>query len=173
MDDLRNSSNEINKIVSDITSLSSQTNILALNASVEAVRAGEAGKSFTVVAEEVRNLSQQSSAAASNTEKIIKNNINLTHQAAENSNMVDGALQKISNDVKKVSQLLREITIASDEQSSGIKQVNIAMSEMERVTQSTAAVSEESAAAAGDLETQSHTLEDVIKEITILVEGHL
>ena len=171
MGNLRESSAEINKIVSDITTISSQTNILALNASVESVRAGEAGRSFSVVAEEVRNLSQQSSAAASNTENIIKNNINLTRQAAENSSTVEQALRAISDSIKKVSQLLDEISTASEEQASGVKQINVAMSEMERVTQSTASVSQESAAAASDLSNQSRILEQVTGELKVLIDS--
>ena len=169
MENLRSSSDEISKVVTAITSISSQTNILALNASVESVRAGEAGRSFSVVAEEVRELSQQTSSAVLSTESIIKNNIDVTRQAVENSSTVEKSLKAIANDIKKVTQLLQGISEASDEQAGGIGQLNMAMTEMERVTQSTAAISQESAASAGELTNQAHILENVIHEIKVLI----
>lgn len=171
MDDLSRSSQEISKIVTTITDISFQTNILALNASVEAVRAGEAGKSFSVVAEEVRHLSQQSSSAASNTESIINQNIDLTNRNVGHSRTVSQTLDNINDHAKKASQLLNEISHASEEQSRGVQQINIALSQMEKVTQSNAAISQESAAAANELKTQAHNLLEVYQIIDKLVYG--
>lgn len=171
MNKLSKSSDEINDIVSTITSISFQTNILALNASVEAVRAGDAGRSFAVVAGEVRNLSQQSSEASNNTETIIKNNINLTKQNVENSKQVSKTLEEISESTKRITRLLSEIFNASEEQTRGVQQINIALSQLEKVTQSNAAISEESAAAANELKSQADNLFEIYKIIDQLVYG--
>jgi len=172
MEELSNSSEEVKNIISAITGISFQTNILALNASVEAVRAGEAGKSFSVVAEEVRNLAQQSSQAAANTENIIKKNIELTKKSVKNSELVTKALTEVGANAGKVVGLLKEISIASEEQTHGIEQTNTAMSHIEKATQSNAAASEESAAAANELKRQADKLFNVYRDIDVLVHGN-
>lgn len=171
MNELSKSSNEIQKVISTITDISFKTNILALNASVESVRAGEAGKSFAVVAGEVRNLSMQSSQATTDTSSIINSNIQLTRQNVENSKMVSQTLDRICEHAKKSSQLLDEISHASEEQSKGVQQINISLSQMEKVTQSNAAISQESASAATELKNQADNLLLIYKVIDELVYG--
>ncbi|MCL2496996.1 MAG: methyl-accepting chemotaxis protein [Symbiobacteriaceae bacterium] len=171
MSELSASSSEIGKIVSTISSISFQTNILALNASVEATRAGEAGRSFMVVAEEVRSLAQQSAQMANDTDAIIKNNNALTLKSVDDSNSVSQIMDAVGEKARKTAELLSEISIASEEQSRGIQQINLAMSEMEKATQSSAAISEESAAAAIELQSQTFSLQQIYEDICILVYG--
>jgi methyl-accepting chemotaxis protein len=151
MNKLNESSSQIEKIADNINSIASQTNILALNASVEAVRVGEAGKGFAVVAEEVRDLSIQSADAARNTTDIIKENIALAIQGVENSKMVSSSLNIISDDVRQINELMGEIATATEEQSKGVDQIAIAITQMEQSTQANAAVAEQSSAAADEL----------------------
>lgn len=169
MNKLSESSMEINKIADTITSIASQTNILALNASVEAARVGDAGKGFAVVAEEVRTLSIKSSEAANNTTKIIKENIELAIQGLENSKSVSDSLNGIFADVQKVSTLLSEIAKASEEQSSGVTQIASAVSQMEQSTQSNASVAEQSSAAANDLMNSSNILSEATADLAAMI----
>ena len=171
MNELSRSSEEITKIISTITNISSQTSILALNASVEAVRAGNAGNSFSVVAEEVRNLSQQSSAAANTTEAIIINNRELTEKNAMKSSTVSKTLVEVGENAKKVVELLNDISLASEDQLHAIQQINAALSQMEKTTQSNAAVSEETAAAANMLKDLTDKLGEVNTAIDTVVYG--
>lgn len=171
MNKLSLSSGEISKIVGDINTIASQTNILALNASVEAVRAGDAGRSFAVVAEEVRSLSLQSTDSANNTAVIINENINLSSQSVRNCLEVGETLKNVFADIEKVNVLITEISSASEEQTHGMQQINIALSQMEKATQSNAAISQESAAAAGELKSQANDLSRIYDEIDALVYG--
>lgn len=171
MDELSKSSNEINNIVSTISTISSKTNILALNASVEAGRAGEAGRSFAVVAEEVRDLAQQSSKSASDTEDIIKNNYMLTNKSVTNSSLVSDTLKKVSENAHKVNSLLNDISLASEEQSGGVQQINSALTQIEKSSQENAAVSEQSASAANELKNETKNLMEIYDIINVLVKG--
>ena len=171
MNELSKSSDEIGNIVQTISSISFQTNILALNAAVEAARAGEVGASFSVVAEEVRNLAQKSAQSAKDTESIINQDLALTNAAVGNSNMVNKTLIEVGESMQKLVQLLDEISSASEEQSRGIQQINTAMSQIERITQTNAAVSEQSANAASQLKDQTGELIHAYEDINNLVYG--
>ena len=171
MNDLSQSSNEIQSIVSNMSNISSQINILALNASVEAVRAGEAGRSFSVVAEEVRNLSQQSTSAVSSTDNIVRNNQELTKRSFDNSSEVNRTLIEVGESSKKVAELLNNISAASEEQTRGIQQISTALTQMEKATQESAAISEESAAAANVLKELTGNLQNVCDAIELVVYG--
>lgn len=171
MEEIKTSSSEISKIIKVIDEIAFQTNILSLNAAVEAARAGNAGKGFAVVAEEVRTLAQRSANAAKDTATIIEKNIQLSDQGSEASLRVDTSLKDISARVSKLNNLISEITAASQEQAQGIEQVNKAINQMEAVTQQNAAAAEESASAAEELSTQAITLENVVENLTVMVKG--
>lgn len=158
---IKKSSDEMAKIIKVIDEIAFQTNILALNAAVEAARAGEAGLSFAVVADEVRNLAQRSAQAAKDTAVIIEKNIELTGDGYEETQKIADSLMQITEQTKKVNELIDEISTASQEQSQGISSINNAMSQMEKVTQSNAANAEETAAAAGELNDQANSLNDM------------
>ena len=152
------SSKKVVDIIAVIEGIAFQTNILALNAAVEAARAGEQGRGFAVVAAEVRTLAQRSASAAQEIKSLIENSVQQVHAGAT---LVDKAGESMSNIVQAVQQvvtIINEITTASAEQSSGIMQVNQALSHMDSATQQNAALVEEAAAAAGSLENQVHKL---------------
>lgn len=171
MEDLKKSSNEIAKIIKVIDEIAFQTNILSLNAAVEAARAGDAGKGFSVVAEEVRNLAQRSANAAKETASIIESNIILSENSAEMAKNVNVSLEEIDNESKKVSGLLDEILIATEEQTQGVSQINKAISQMEIVLGSNAQIAEESSASAKNLHKQTLNMTDIINRLTTFVEG--
>ncbi len=171
MTDLKQSSNEIAKIIKVIDEIAFQTNLLSLNAAVEAARAGDAGKGFAVVAEEVRNLAQRSAQAAKDTTAIIENNISLSEQSADIAKKVNEALSQIDGEARKVSELLEEISSATEEQSRGVTEINKAIQQMEQVMQTNSATAEESAAASRELASQAVSVNDIVKSLIRLVEG--
>lgn len=171
MEELKKSSGEISKIIRVIDEIAFQTNILSLNAAVEAARAGDAGKGFAVVAEEVRNLAQRSANAAKDTAGIIESNINLSEKCLDITNVVSKSLGEIKNETHKVSELLGEISTASQEQEIGIRQINQAISQMETVIQSNAYAAQESAMSADNLHTYAESLKDIMASLVGLIEG--
>ena len=171
MDEIKASSDDIAKIIKTIDEIAFQTNILALNAAVEAARAGEAGAGFAVVAEEVRSLAQRSAASAKETADKIAVAIRKNAHGVNISGNVAEALNDIVGKARKMDTLVAEIAQASQEQSQGIGQVNGAIGEMDKVTQSGAAGAEETAAAAEELSAQANTLKDAVAELRRLVNG--
>lgn len=171
MKELGVSSGEISKIIKVIDEIAFQTNILSLNAAVEAARAGEAGKGFAVVAEEVRILAQRSAQAAKDTTNIIERNINLSEKCLEITKQVGGSLSEINDESSKVSELLEEITTASQEQEIGIRQINQAISQMEHVLQSNATAAQGSAVSADQLNVYSETLKGIMHSLSALING--
>ncbi len=168
---IKASSDETAKIIKTIDEIAFQTNLLALNAAVEAARAGEAGMGFAVVAEEVRNLAQRSAEAAKDTSSLIEESQNNADNGVTVSNEVADILGEISAAATKVSQLINEVTAASEEQAQGISQVNSAVSQMDQVTQSTAANAEESASASEELSSQAVELNDLVNVLVDMVGG--
>ncbi|MFZ4388358.1 MAG: methyl-accepting chemotaxis protein [Chthoniobacterales bacterium] len=163
------SSGEVAKIVKNIDEIAFQTNILALNAAVEAARAGEAGAGFAVVADEVRSLAQRSAAAAKETADKIEAAIASSRSGFECSARVSQSLKQIAEKVNSTDALVADIASAATEQAQGIEQVNHAMSQMEKVTQSNAASAEESASAAEELDAQAETMKDLVAQLRELV----
>ena len=171
MNELIESSAQIEKIADTIKSIASQTNILALNASVESARAGEAGKAFAVVAENVRELAQKSQSSATETSEIIEKNMALTNTGREISRDVAESLEVMVNQFVNLTQIISEINIASEEQASGISQINVALTNMEQSTQSNAAASQELAASSKMLNGLVDEMEKVYGDINFIVAG--
>lgn len=165
------SSNKIVDIISVIDGIAFQTNILALNAAVEAARAGEQGRGFAVVAAEVRNLAQRSAAAAKEIKTLIGDSVNKVGQGAEQVDRAGKTMSEIVNAVKRVTDIMGEITAASSEQSQGIEQVNRAITQMDDVTQQNAALVEQSAAAAESMEEQAQQLMTLMHHFKLENEG--
>lgn len=159
---INTSSKKIVDIISVIEGIAFQTNILALNAAVEAARAGEQGRGFAVVASEVRNLAQRSAAAAKEIKTLIDDSVDKVGIGSQQVNQAGAALQEIVSSVKRVTDVMSEITAASHEQQTGIEQVNQAIMQMDQVTQQNAALVEEAAAAAASLQDQASSLAQVV-----------
>jgi len=171
LEDMKKSSAEIAKIIKVIDDIAFQTNILALNAAIEAARAGDAGLGFSVVAEEVRNLAGRSAQAAKDTATIIESNIELSNTGVIVAEGVRKALTEITENAKKVNELMNEISAASEEQAQGVEQVTKAMTQMESVTGQNAANAEESASAAEELFAQAESMREIVAELTSLANG--
>jgi hypothetical protein len=171
MQAIKVSSDDIAKIIKTIDEIAFQTNILALNAAVEAARAGEAGMGFAVVADEVRNLAQRSAQAAKETAAKIEGAITKTAQGVDLSGKVSEALNDIVTKARQVDELAAEVAGASQEQTEGIAQINTAVGQMDKVTQSNAATAEESAAAAEELNAQAETMKQSVADLLQLVNG--
>ncbi|MES2320674.1 MAG: methyl-accepting chemotaxis protein [Pseudomonadota bacterium] len=156
------SSKKIVDIIGVIDGIAFQTNILALNAAVEAARAGEQGRGFAVVASEVRNLAQRSAAAAKEIKQLIGDSV---EKVREGSNLVEQAgvtMEEVVASVRRVTDIMGEITSASQEQSAGIAKVNNTILEMDETTQQNAALVEEAAAAAASMQEQAANLARVV-----------
>jgi methyl-accepting chemotaxis protein len=158
MSSINDSSRKIVDIISVIDGIAFQTNILALNAAVEAARAGEQGRGFAVVAAEVRNLAQRSAAAAKEIKTLIGDSVEKVEGGTKLVDEAGKTMEEIVTAVKRVTDIMSEISAASMEQSSGIEQVNQAITQMDEVTQQNAALVEEAAAAAESLEEQAQNL---------------
>ena len=162
MGSINASSRKIVDIISVIDGIAFQTNILALNAAVEAARAGEQGRGFAVVASEVRNLAQRSSQAAKEIKGLIDDSVSKVDIGAKLVDQAGATMDEVVASVKRVTDIIGEISSASTEQTHGIEQVNQAIVQMDQVTQQNAALVEEAAAAAGSLQDQAHGLAQVV-----------
>jgi len=155
MQEINESSTKIADIIGVIDEIAFQTNLLALNASVEAARAGEQGRGFAVVATEVRNLAQRSATAAKEIKELINDSVKKVETGTKLVNESGKSLTEIENGVKKVVDIIGEIAAASEEQSRGIQEVNVAVTSMDTLTQQNAALAEEVTAASINLSERS------------------
>jgi methyl-accepting chemotaxis protein len=162
MNDIDAASRRIADIIGTIDGIAFQTNILALNAAVEAARAGEQGRGFAVVASEVRSLAQRSASAAHEIKALIGDSVAKVDTGSQLVNEAGATIAEVVQSVRRVTDIMAEITAASNEQSAGIEQVNGAVTQMDAVTQQNAALVEEAAAAAGSLQEQASQLSQLV-----------
>ena len=164
-------SEETSKIIKTIDEIAFQTNLLALNAAVEAARAGEAGAGFAVVADEVRNLALRAAQAAKDTSGLIEGTVQKVQSGTELVTGANEAFSRVAASAVKVGELVAEIAAASVEQAQGIDQVNRAVTEMDKVTQSNAASAEESASASEEMNAQAEQMKAMVGELGALEGG--
>ncbi|MBF0203914.1 MAG: methyl-accepting chemotaxis protein, partial [Desulfamplus sp.] len=172
MEEISRASTETSKIIKTIDEIAFQTNLLALNAAVEAARAGEAGAGFAVVAEEVRNLAMRSAEAAKNTASLIEGTVTKVNEGSVLVKKTSDEFTLVATSSEKVGQLVAEIAAASKEQTTGIEQINIAVSEMDKVIQQNAASAEQSASASEEMNAQAETMNDYVNELVGIVDGN-
>jgi len=172
MTEISTAGEEIGKIIKTIDEIAFQTNLLALNAAIEAARAGEAGRGFAVVADEVRHLAQRAAEAARNTSGMIEDTVRKINDGSGLTKRTFEAFEKVSGSAGKVATLVNEIAAASKEQAQGIAQVNMAVSQMDKVTQQTADSATLGAAFAEELYLQSENLKAMVADLTRIVGGN-
>jgi methyl-accepting chemotaxis protein len=167
--EINRSSEATSKVIKTIEEIAFQTNILALNAAVEAARAGEAGAGFAVVADEVRNLAQRCAQAAKETSVLIEAAVTAARRGTQLTATTQTTYKKNIETAGKVGTAMDEIAASVKEQSEGLAQINTAVTQMDKVTQSNAASAEESAAAAEELSAQAETMKEVVHQLLRLV----
>ena len=172
MAQINTSSRKINDIIGVIDGIAFQTNILALNAAVEAARAGEQGRGFAVVAGEVRNLAQRSAEAAKEIKGLITTSVSNVDTGAIQVAQAGESMQEIVNSVRRVTDLIGEITASATEQRDGISQVNQAVNNLDQMTQQNAALVEESSAAASAMHEQAQRLASVVSMFNLGTMAH-
>ena len=167
MDEIEKSSTNISDVINTIDSIAEQTNLLALNAAIEAARAGEAGKGFAVVAEEVRKLAEESSKAVKHTAELIEASIKSVHEGKVIVDTTSNSLKEVVKEAKYSTELVNNITQATDEQALSIEQVNGGIEQISEVVQSNSAIAEESAAASEELTAQSESLNNMLQRFKL------
>lgn len=167
MQDIRQSSHEINKIISSIEDISFQTNILSINAAVEAARAGENGRGFAVIAGEIRNLAAKSAAASHNTASLIAASLKAVEHGARISDETAVSLQNVLEGIKEVEMIIDKISSASDDQTRSVEQIHQGITQITDVVQLNSATAEESAAASEELSAQALLLKELIGQFKL------
>ncbi len=171
MSDINNQSEKISQIIKTIEEIAFQTNLLALNAAVEAARAGEAGKGFAVVADEVRNLASRSAQAARDTSELIVGTVDKVKHGSGIASRLADSFKAIEEGTNEFNTHIQEISRATDEQAHGVEQVNTNMAGLERTTQDNAGHVESSANSSGNLMQQADALTHIVDSLTHMVQG--
>lgn len=172
MNRINDSSSEITKVVKVIDDIAFQINLLALNANVEAARAGKYGKGFAVVAEEVRNLAVRSAGAVQETTAIVEASTRTIEDGTKSAEATAVQLEEILAGSSKVAEFLSEIALASNEQATGVEQITGGLEQIDQVTQANTASAEESAAAAEELSSQAQQLKVTVSQFKLASNGH-
>lgn len=167
MDNIEETSGEIQKIIKTIDDIAFQTNILSLNAAVEAARAGEAGKGFAVVADEVRNLASKSAEAAKNTTNLIQTTLAAIKNGDQMVTETEKSLQQIAKKAETAALLVQQIATASEQQAKSIEQIDVGVNQISGVIQTNSATAEESAASSEELSAQAVTLQALIAKFKL------
>lgn len=171
MEDMKKTSGHTSVVIKRIDEIAFQTNLLALNAAVEAARAGESGAGFAIVSQEVRNLALKAAGAAKETESLIEDTISTVSKGSDAMNTTVASFEDVKQKSTRISTSLGEISAACHHQSQGIQQISVAVGEMEKVVQQSAAIAEESASSAEDMKAQARELEQVVSDLKKLVIG--
>lgn len=171
MNKINLSNQEVHKIIKVIDEIARQTNILSLNAAVEAEKAGEAGKSFAIVAEEVRNLAQRSAQSVKDTTILIENNVTTYKEASRLSENVYKSIGEIENETGKVNELINEVATATREQKIGMEQIHTAISQVEQVLQVSSRTAEDTSEDSRHLTQQTHVLNDLSERLVCFARG--
>ncbi|TQK05620.1 methyl-accepting chemotaxis protein [Herbaspirillum sp. SJZ107] len=169
---IQESASKIADIIGVIDGIAFQTNILALNAAVEAARAGEQGRGFAVVASEVRSLAQRSATAAREIKELINDSVEKVDSGSRMVDQAGATMQEVVDSIRRVADIMNEITVASQEQSTGIEQIHQAVSQMDQVTQQNAAMVEEAAGASSSLQEQAAGLARLVSVFRLGGHGH-